>query len=106
MLAQRFSPGKMVKAQREKGDGRRASSVLRSRTVFASERQRLRFRRKFSNPAQKRMASTGKQVHSVSFDFLYIEMVDYVIKSSSSPEAVLFKLEQIGFRVGQRLVER
>jgi len=47
-----------------------------------------------------------KQVHSVSFDFLYIEMVDYVIKSSSSPEHVLLKLEQIGFRVGQRLVER
>lgn len=40
------------------------------------------------------------------YDFLYMEMVDYIVRSSKSNDQVFQTLEQLGFRVGQRLAER
>ncbi|KAL6041380.1 Trafficking protein particle complex subunit 6B [Balamuthia mandrillaris] len=60
------------------------------------------------------MGSTGEIRHSC-FDFLMMEMVDYVIKSAGNGEGgngsaantqVYEKLENLGFRVGQGMVER
>lgn len=47
-----------------------------------------------------------KQVDVSCYDFLYMEMVDYIVRSSKSNDQVFQTLEQLGFRVGQRLAER
>eukprot|EP01102_Stenamoeba_stenopodia_P003535 TRINITY_DN13657_c0_g1_i1.p1 TRINITY_DN13657_c0_g1~~TRINITY_DN13657_c0_g1_i1.p1 ORF type:complete len:178 (+),score=20.44 TRINITY_DN13657_c0_g1_i1:75-536(+) len=48
-----------------------------------------------------------KEISASSFDFLYIELVDYILRSNGgNTEAAAFKLERIGFRIGQRLIER
>jgi hypothetical protein len=35
-----------------------------------------------------------------------MEMVDYIVRTSNSNDQVFQTLEQLGFRVGQRLAER
>jgi hypothetical protein len=53
------------------------------------------------------MSSTeGKMVDVSCYDFLYMEMVDYIVRNSQSNDQVFQTLEQLGFRVGQRLAER
>jgi hypothetical protein len=47
-----------------------------------------------------------KQVDVSCYDFLYMEMVDYIVRTSNSNDQVFQTLEQLGFRVGQRLAER
>jgi hypothetical protein len=48
----------------------------------------------------------GKLVDIGCYDFLIMEMVEYVVKSARSSDQVCQTLEQLGFRVGQRLAER
>eukprot|EP01112_Ceratiomyxa_fruticulosa_P019761 TRINITY_DN6548_c0_g1_i1.p1 TRINITY_DN6548_c0_g1~~TRINITY_DN6548_c0_g1_i1.p1 ORF type:complete len:186 (-),score=22.77 TRINITY_DN6548_c0_g1_i1:69-626(-) len=58
--------------------------------------------------------STGRQLNEACLHFMMIEMVDYIMRStenttsdaSANTEAVYYKLERLGFRVGQQLVER
>ena len=50
--------------------------------------------------------SKQQQIHMASFDLLYMELVNYIMSSSPSPDVALTKLEHLGFVVGQRLVER
>ncbi|ORX83856.1 transport protein particle component [Basidiobolus meristosporus CBS 931.73] len=51
-----------------------------------------------------------KQVNSSALDLLIIEMVDLMFRtttnSETDKESVYYKLEQLGYRVGQALVER
>eukprot|EP00026_Physarum_polycephalum_P004079 Phypoly_transcript_04096.p1 GENE.Phypoly_transcript_04096~~Phypoly_transcript_04096.p1 ORF type:complete len:194 (-),score=38.13 Phypoly_transcript_04096:1293-1874(-) len=54
-------------------------------------------------------ATPSKQISESCFDFLAMEMVDYVVRSTpadNASEGVFYKLERLGFRVGQRLAER
>jgi hypothetical protein len=53
--------------------------------------------------------ASSKQISESCFDFLAMEMVDYVVRSTradNASEGVFYKLERLGFRVGQRLAER
>lgn len=55
------------------------------------------------------IANPSKQISESCFDFLAMEMVDYVVRSTpadNASEGVFYKLERLGFRVGQRLAER
>jgi len=72
--------------------------------------------------AQASTPTTCRLINETCFEFLSIEMVDYVMRttpsgppgaaanpdagSNAGSEAVFYKLERLGFRVGQRLVER
>ncbi|EGG21066.1 hypothetical protein DFA_00939 [Cavenderia fasciculata] len=47
-----------------------------------------------------------KEVSTSSFEFLYIELVDYIIKSSNDKTQTFKKLEKMGFKVGYKMVER
>ena len=51
--------------------------------------------------------NTSKGIHASCMDYLTMEMVAYVIRTSSnlSDEAIQYKLEHLGFEVGQRLME-
>lgn len=52
---------------------------------------------------------TSKQVNESCFDFLSMEMVDYIVRTTPGEqpnEAIFYKLERLGFRVGQRLAEK
>jgi hypothetical protein len=54
-------------------------------------------------------STPSKQISESCFDFLAMEMVDYVVRSTpadNASEGVFYKLERLGFRVGQRLAER
>ena len=78
------------------------------------------------------MVTSSKQISESCFDFLAMEMVDYVVRTTtitntpdgntnttattpngasnnsnnSNSEGIFYKLERLGFRVGQRLAER
>jgi ribosomal protein S11 len=53
------------------------------------------------------IVTTKKEVNEACLDFMLIEVVDTVVRTSDpSAETVNFKLERMGFRVGQKLGER
>ncbi|EGC35688.1 hypothetical protein DICPUDRAFT_78642 [Dictyostelium purpureum] len=45
-------------------------------------------------------------ISSSCFEFFYIEMIDYIMKSSSDKTQAHKKLDKLGYKVGHRLVER
>uniref|UniRef100_A0A6U1UEB1 Trafficking protein particle complex subunit 6B n=1 Tax=Vannella robusta TaxID=1487602 RepID=A0A6U1UEB1_9EUKA len=49
-----------------------------------------------------------KEVNASCMEYMSMEIVSYITKSSANlaPDAVFYKLEKLGFDVGQRLVER
>ena len=59
------------------------------------------------NPPTKIPISKVQKVSESCFDYLNIEMVDYILSTSKeSREDVFLKLERMGFIVGQRLAFR
>jgi len=62
--------------------------------------------RKSNDPPQLNQAvDVGKRVASSCYDYLSMEMVETICATTKNSEAMHYKLEQIGFRVGQKLVE-
>jgi len=59
-------------------------------------------------PQQQQLPSTTDfdKVAESCFEYLNMEMVETIAATTKNPEAMHYKLEQIGFRVGQKLVER
>tara|TARA_R110002050_G_scaffold206050_4_gene341737 strand:+ start:133 stop:333 length:201 start_codon:yes stop_codon:yes gene_type:complete len=52
-------------------------------------------------------AVVAKEICESCFEYLNIEMVDWVVNScGDSKEDIFLKLERLGFTVGQRIAER
>ncbi|EFA75865.1 hypothetical protein PPL_10437 [Heterostelium album PN500] len=47
-----------------------------------------------------------KEISVSCFEFLYIEMIDYIVKSSRDKTQISKKLEKLGYKVGHKLVEK
>ncbi len=53
------------------------------------------------------IVTTKKEINEACLDFMLMEVVETVVRTSDpSAETVNFKLERMGFRVGQKLGER
>lgn len=53
------------------------------------------------------IVTTKKEINEACLDFILMEMVETIVRTSDpSAETVNFKLERMGFRVGQKLGER
>jgi len=53
------------------------------------------------------VGSSGfRELNEACFDFLNIEVVDYILRSTPDRQSRLVKLERIGFIVGHKLIER
>lgn len=60
-----------------------------------------------ASTAMSAIVTTKKEVNEACLDFILMEMVETIVRTSDpSAETVNFKLERMGFRVGQKLGER
>ena len=58
-------------------------------------------------PIMSAIVTTKKEINEACLDFLLMEIAETVVRTSDpSAETVNFKLERMGFRVGQKLGER
>eukprot|EP01133_Synstelium_polycarpum_P006763 gene6763-7860_t len=60
----------------------------------------------FNTQQQQPLYIAPKEISVSCFEFLYIEMVDYIIKSSTDKVLIFKKLDKLGYKVGHKLAER